>query len=283
MSEENTEQKENGKQLNGEEKLPEYVTEAMRGPKFGIFEQLLCQNLVQAAITTDPLRKVQCVTDATLMLGADKQKNLDIDADKASVIKSICTAFQHRIVTSLKQHLRPLVTIKFGFPETEENFDKYIKPWYNAESVRFFPEFMPKKLGEIYLVWFCRTCGNEVSNKLRGDFGINKEETKSWSYVKKQWCKFCGADLEKNLNPYTLSYRIKTHEKTSEAEYTFGVFTALSEEGYVALENDFLQWCLPFILELMRKLTEAVRPEIYREIAKMFIETKKEQQNDYKG
>ena len=253
--------------------LTKYVGGALRGPKFGIFEQLLCQNLVTATMTTDSLRKVQLITEAALMLDPEKQKSLGMDAEKALLIYSVCTALQHKISTKLRQYHRPMVSVKFGFNPTQDNFKKFIEPWHREGSLRYYADFMSKSLGKVYKVFYCAGCSNAISDHEKGNYGITEDHT----------CKFCGANLEVNAwdnpQPFILGHKFVKDESVQEFEVFFSTCFCLAEDGYVALENSFLEWCMPVILETMRKLTEAVRPEVYTEIARMFAEAKKGDEN----
>jgi hypothetical protein len=77
--------------------LANTVNEATRGPRFGIFEQILCTHIYIAANTPESLKKIQRIADAALMLDPEKQSALGIDAEKVSVIKTVCTALSHAV------------------------------------------------------------------------------------------------------------------------------------------------------------------------------------------
>lgn len=253
--------------------LANAVNEATRGPRFGIFEQVLCTHIYLAANTPEPLKKIQHIADAALMLDSEKQKTLNIDAEKISVIKAVCTALSHAVKTNLQHKLKSLVSIRFGFTPNEENFKKYIEPW-NIDGLNYYPEWMPHKLGKTYQVYLCAACRNEIANGLEGQTHIVK------SGYNTKACEYCEAELDKyGYSPYIIGYRILKGKKVSNAEFQFGVFSALSEDGYVTAINCFLQWSEAFILETMRKLTEAIKPEIYNEVVKLYQAQREEQKN----
>ena len=81
--------------------LANAINEATRGPRFGIFEQVLCMHIYLAANTPDPLKKIQHITDAALMLDAAKQHTLGIGREKVTVIKTVGTALTSATKTSL--------------------------------------------------------------------------------------------------------------------------------------------------------------------------------------
>jgi hypothetical protein len=146
---------------------------------------------------------------------------------------------------------------------TEENYKKYIESW-NKTALDFHPEHMSRNL--ICRVWYCEKCGNEVANSEDGKTHIGRI-----GYT--DICEYCQHYLTDNRH-FEIGYR--KAKKVSITEFRFGWFSALSEDGYVAATNSFLQWAEAFTLETARKLTEAVKPEIYNQIAKLMIKPKNE-------
>lgn len=203
--------------------LIENVTEATNAPRFGIFEQVLSGNIYQAANTPDPLRKIQLVTDSVFMLDPKKREALKIDMDMAQIVKTVATAFQNRTITKVGWENRVMVSVVFGFPQTEEYFDSYIAPWVNDANTQFFVSELGRNIDAPH---YCRN--------------IN------WFYEQPQYVR------------------------------AFKIFAALTEQGYNAALCDFIGWSHAYIMETIRKLTEAVRPEIYNEIAKLFTATNRE-------
>jgi hypothetical protein len=276
---EQTNEETRNSEIEDSQKLAETVTGALRGPKYGIFEQLICQRLIQATVTTDPLRNVQLITEATLMIDSEMQKTLKLDMEKTEIVKLVCDALQHRVSTNLKDHIRPLVTVKWGFPLTEENFKKFIEPWNNA-SLQHFPAHIQSKHGFHYRYWVCANCQNTVGDSIRGNFETEKGSSYGYLYDKKEMCKFCGIDLEHGnyRNPYPFVFYIgfEWDSDATNAERFFAVTEVLTQDGYASLETNFLAWAMPFIMDTTRRLTEAVKPEIYNQIAKMMIKPKDE-------
>jgi hypothetical protein len=260
------------------QKLAETVTSAIRGPRYGIFEQLICQRLIQATVTTDPLRNVQLIAETVLMIDPEMQKTLKLDMAKTEIVKLVCDALQHRTITNLKDTLKPLVTVKWGFPLTEESFKKFIEPWTNA-SFQHFPAYIQSKHGFHYRYWICAHCHNIVGDSIRGNFGIEKS-SQSYSYTKEELCKFCGVNVEqgnyRNPNPFVSYIGFEWDSDATDVVKFFAATDALTQDGYASLETNFLAWAMPFIMDTTRRLTEAVKPEIYNEIAKLMIKPKNE-------
>jgi hypothetical protein len=256
------------------QKLAETVTSAIRGPKYGIFEQLICQRLIQATVTTDPLRNVQLIAETVLMIDPEMQKKLELDMAKTEVVKLVGDALQHRTTINLRDRLKPLVTVKWGFPHTKENFKKFIEPWNNAGNLQYYPDQIQSEHGVQYKYWVCANCQNTVADSIRGKYGIKEGA----HYSDKDTCMFCGANLEHDscLNPDPLLFHIgfEWDKDATIAEWFFATTEALSEAGYASLETSFLAWAMPFVMDTTRRLTEAVAPEIYNQIAKLMIKPK---------
>jgi hypothetical protein len=260
-------------ELNEAKNLVTSVSEATSGPKFGVFEQILCSHLYQAGNTPDPLRKIQLISDAALMLEKAKRDSLGIDTEKTLVVKTICTAFLHALKRKIRDCSVLCVSVKFGFSPSEENYKRYIDPWYQNGALIHFPEYVDESVGSLKVTWRCARCDNEVGDCEKGLLKYTKARNQDS-------CAFCGANLTYdrycNPRPVTMGKRLKRYKNTTDPEFFFGLLTGLSEASFIFLTNTYLEWATPFILDLTRRLSEAVRPEIYNEIAKMFADVNKE-------
>jgi hypothetical protein len=262
----------NNSEVKEANQLVESFNEATNGPRFGIFEQVLCSQIYQAANTADPLRQIQLITQAALMLDENKRKSLGLDIKKIYAISSVNIAFLNAIITPLPDNQK-IVSFQFGFKPTDENFEKFITPWYHEETYRFHSQYIPEHLVVNYRVFYCAQCGNRVEDDREGSLNIDSESL----------CKACGQRLKKSAYSFIDTVFYKTaqakREDVTNAEYTFACFQAATESGFVSLRSSFLEWAIPFVLDLLRRLTESVRPEIYNEIAKMFSEYSRETKN----
>lgn len=263
------------KQKTEEEQLSEYAAQALRGPKFGIFEQLLCQHLVQATVSADPLRKIQLIVEAALMVDTEKQKPLQIDLERLEVVRTVTEAFTHRSEKSNNVY-DCMVNVRFGFEESEENYNRYVQPWHNGGHLLHYPTRLAElfsDLGTSYRVFYCASCHNVVADDQKGKIGMTDRDV----------CKFCGANLKAssyNPRPFFVHNPFRPHDSTPEWKMFFAICNCLSRAGYNRLKTSFLEWAMPFTMQLMRKLTQAVRPEIYNEIAKMFIKARRTEESE---
>lgn len=255
------------------QKLADYASKGLRGPKYGIFEQLLAQHLVQATVSSEPLRKIQLVAEAALMIDTEKQKALDIHMEKLEIVRAITEAFNHRTEITNK-HYECLVAVEFGFEETEENYNRFIKPWGPDQRLSHYPVRLAhhySHIGTSYRKFYCASCRNFVADDVQGTIGVTDKGT----------CKYCGANLDRgfqNSFPFIVQHAFKKHDSTPDWQMFFAYCHALSQQGYAELKGFFLKSAMPFVMFLMNKLTQVVRPEIYNEIAKMFVKARRETQ-----
>lgn len=271
MREENKQNEtKNGTIENEQEELGQIASQALRGPKFGVFEQLICQHLVQATVTSDSLLKIHFITDAALMLDAEKVKSLKIDAKKLEIVKAVCEALRKRSIQDREGI--SLFSVRFGFEITEENFTKFIDPfWGEKKGLTHYPSRINDRFGTRLILYYCPSCHSQVGDSKRGRTGYNGD-----------CCDYCGQDLTPNYSPVnrrTGPYPVASLEKDPDVpywEYFFEICRVLAPMGYTLLQNAFLKWAMPCAMDFMRKLTQAVRPEIYNQIAAMFISAKKE-------
>lgn len=252
------------------EQLAETVSSALRGSKYGIFEQLICQHLIQATVTSDSLRKAQLISDAALMLDPEQKKRLGIDANKALTVNSVCLAFMEKTETRI-DHVNTAVSIKFGFEENEENYNKHISHWQN--EFEYFSGLITKHLKPAYRL--SHDCGYVF-----GVFPNEQTKAEIANAVKTDYCPNCRSDLSFHSRRY---YHIETKRiqvvlKEPYWSFFYEATKYLTLQGYIKLKHGFLYWCLPFAMDTMRLLTESVKPEIYNQIAKLMIKPTSEGQ-----
>jgi hypothetical protein len=138
---------ESGEQQNegkSEDDFAEFVSKAIREPRGGAYEQLLSQFLAQAVICTDPLKRIKVVCEAALMIPEAEREDLTIDYETVEVLNAVTNA----LLNSTKNR-GDVISISWGFQETEENGQKFIGPWqktkiwYYPDLLRTHVEFYP--------------------------------------------------------------------------------------------------------------------------------------------
>lgn len=116
----------------------QFVTSAMRAPRQGIYEHLLSQFMAQAVLVTDPLKRIKLVCEAALMVPERDRENLAIDYEKIEVLYAIANSLLNQAVRSDQLARDAVVSIPWGFIPNEENFKKYVAPWYNVHLIEYW-------------------------------------------------------------------------------------------------------------------------------------------------
>jgi len=119
--------------LTEEERFSQFATAALRGPKKGTFEQLLCQHLI-LAVTAKPLKKISLICEAAMMAAGSEK---DIDFELVQILHKLATSFQQAIHN--RWYNARFCSINWSFATTEENFGKYIMPWLEGGRLRYYP------------------------------------------------------------------------------------------------------------------------------------------------
>jgi len=103
--------------------LAQFGERALREPKGGAFERLLCQHLV-LAVTSDPLNSIIHTCRAALSLPKKATDQLGIDTEKTKRILTVALNFQQAERNEEKYSL-----IWSFSKQGKKGFEKYIKPW----------------------------------------------------------------------------------------------------------------------------------------------------------
>jgi hypothetical protein len=136
-----TEKEENGQ-------FGEFAEKALRGPRRGVYEQLLSGLLIKANSTSDQLKKIHVICEAYLF-SKTKEK---LDMNLIDVCLTVCESL---IQTEIKKKSN-VVNVAWTFVTSEENWKKYIEPWqkiglsyyafetsYRQQKYRATPSFDP--------------------------------------------------------------------------------------------------------------------------------------------
>lgn len=102
----------------------------------------MSQFLAQSIICTDPLKRVKVVCEAALMVNEKERSNLAIDYGQIEILNAIANAFLNVAVRRYDGGV-DLFVIPWGFLPVEENYQKYVKPWFNCAPV-FWSLFLSK-------------------------------------------------------------------------------------------------------------------------------------------
>lgn len=105
-----------------------FASQALRLHRKGSFELLLSQHLA-VATPSDPLVKVRLTCESAWMVPQDKLK---LDMQQVETIYLTCLSFLNTNTFKTDS-----VSMAFGFEQTEENYDRFIKPWHKGVPLVF--------------------------------------------------------------------------------------------------------------------------------------------------
>ena len=113
----------------------QFASAALRGPRKGIYEQLLCQHLV-LSVTSKPLKKIRLICEAAMMIQDSEKQNINMEL--VEILNKVAIAFQHSIHYKSGGGARYCI-INWSFDNTEEVYEKFIEPWRGHAKLFFFP------------------------------------------------------------------------------------------------------------------------------------------------
>jgi hypothetical protein len=90
-------------------------------------------------ICTDPLKRIKIVAETAWTVKEEDRKKMNIDYEKIEVLNVVANAFLNPSVHNEPRFGDSIVSLSWGFFPSEENFKKYIVPWYNKYNMSFWP------------------------------------------------------------------------------------------------------------------------------------------------
>jgi hypothetical protein len=111
-----------------ESRFEEFVTQALRLHRRGSFENLLAQHLI-VAVNSPPVQKIRLVCEAAFMVPKDK---LNVDMHEVETIYVACLSLLHT------PEKTDFISVAWAFPQTEENYARFIKPWHHRHVPIFY-------------------------------------------------------------------------------------------------------------------------------------------------
>jgi len=259
MTKENEEEQEKNREEPDREeaKFKQFFSTAIRAPKAGSFEHFLTQSLAQTILMTDVLKRAKNVTESALMIFETERENLAIDYQKVNVLNLVANALLNPSVDKFPENIA-VVSIPWGFPQTEENYKTFILPWYNCKAF-FWPRLL-RKHAETWRTWRCLYCRGEVL-KAKLPFPDTLRAPRV--------CPKCGRHLTFNAEYVTVSDLTEVIKEPSWS-FFFEMSTYLTPQGYDLLRNNFGAWATPQIQLFLAELSRMVDPSLYAEIVGLY-------------
>jgi hypothetical protein len=248
-----TEKKAEPEQEQGEEKsqLDKFVSGSLRGPKRGIYQQLLALLLVKANRSNDPFIKIQSICEAALMSKNKKKLDMDLIDQIYKVAQSFAASEVRELRYShVHRYTVGVVKINWTFPQTEENCRKYIMPWHYT-SVSFYAHKTN---------WRRRKYPLEDRMTTVSPWDWNDYYNKWATYIEKLQDK-----IEEEL------------DQLPDWQRFFEMASALTKNAFKTLKGEFNNWAIKQLLEIQTILSEEVDPEIYKETYSMSLREEREE------
>ena len=223
-----------------QEGLGKFASSALRGPRRGIYQNLLADLLYQAVKTSDPLTKIVKICEAAKMSTQKEQ----LDAELIDVCFTVSLGFINTDIKT-KQYVR----IIWGFPKTEENFNKYILPWHKMD-LRYYPT-------ETFY-------SNDKYPKRYVDTGASINYRNKYLEEQEAITKKVGEELS----------NLPKHQGIFEAS------SALYHSSFLAMRNEFCRWALMQLLPIQAIISEEIDPNIWAETREQNRQVEREGEQD---
>ena len=219
-----------------------FVGTALRGPKMGIYQNLLAGLLIHASTVSDPLKKIQNICEAAYLC----KKKKGIDMGFVEVASTTCVSLLN---TEISQKSGEAVEIAWAFNQTEENWEKYVKPWQESK-ISFYP----------LETSHCQSEHPEVR------------------YVCSD--RYFGLEVERARN-----FLDQTHIEVAEAigkmkpyKAFFNKAGALTKKAFFSLKGEFSRWALIQLLPIQTKIADQIDPRVYSEVAALMMGRREEEE-----
>lgn len=232
----------NEKKESEKEERPSFISEAVRRPRTGVYQQLLAQKLKVNRVS-DPLQRITLLCEAAYM-----SRNKDaLDMKIIDIAAAACRSF----LNTDDSKKEPWVNIAWVFPPTEENYVKYIKPWLTV-SYHYYPT------RTIYA--YVHYGENLRYQDMERPASRYEKITKFFDEIKKR--------IYKEIN------------EKPDYERFFIVTTAISKTTLQAFKGEFTNWMLPKLLEQQSIIVDEIDPQVYLKTLSLIAEKMMEKEEE---
>lgn len=218
-----------------------FASVATRTQRKGIREQLLAQSLVKSHILSEPLLKIETLTEAAYLSKSQDK----IDMATVETCSVVCRSFINTEQSYHAPSRHPnLVIVSWAFEETKENWEKYVKPWQH--------------LSLSYYALFTSYTQQNYPNFPLSPEGMGYIDVETWTESRdvitgevRKWLKKLPADS-------------RFYEETN----------ALYKVSFTSLKGEFAYWAMTKLRPFEAIIAEEVNPEIYRDILELMRKEK---------
>lgn len=218
-----------------------FASVATRTQRKGIREQLLAQSLVKSHILSEPLLKIETLTEAAYLSKSQDK----IDMATVETCSVVCRSFINTEKDWRSPSIYPnLVRVSWAFEATKENWEKYIKPWKHV-TLQYYPlvtSYMRKHYP-----------GFPLSSQ-----GMGYSDAEQWQRISEEICDLVEKWLDK----------LPDHRRFYEQTY------ACARLSFTSLKGEFAHWAMTKLRPFEAIIAEEVNPEIYRDILELMRKEK---------
>lgn len=216
-----------------------FVSSALRGPKMGIYQNLLAGLIIRASTTPDSLKKIQNLCEAAFLC----KKKDKLDMGLVEVASTVCESFQNTNMDTRS------IEVSWIFKRTLENYEKYIKPWQR-----------------IYISCY----------PLRTPTGQEKDPYYHMRDLK-VFHEQEIIDIRKKRHKIG-DQVFKILKKMPEYKAFFEQTLALSTHSFASLKGEFSRWALRQLLPIEAAIADQIDPSVYGEVAALMMGRKEEEE-----
>lgn len=209
---------------------------ATRTQRKGIREQLLAQLLIKSNVLSDPLLKIESLTESAYL--SKSQDKIDMAVVEA------CSVVCRSLLNTEKDYRAPsrhptMIRVSWAFEETKENWEKYIKPWQRL-SLSYYPLFTSYTQRKY--------AGFPLSSE-----GMRYDDVERW---------------EENRDEITDEVRKWLKKLRADSQF-YEETNALYKVSFTSLKGEFAHWAMTKLRPIEAVIAEEVNPEIYKDILEL--------------
>jgi len=219
--------------MSEEENLADFASRALRGPRKRVYQQLLSQKLIRANMNKDPLQKIKFICEAAFM--SRNKENVDIETVELS--HAVCISLMRTSLNSEENFTH----IPWAFPETEENYERFIRPWFSV-TIRFYP------LKTLY-------CHDHFPSQPIFGYPNHEKIHNAWKEVKQKILTNMG--------------------QMSPSEAFFVQTSAIGKNSFRKLKGEFEKWAMKPLYEIVNVIVDEIDPKVYHETLSLIVERTK--------
>ncbi|MBN2261081.1 MAG: hypothetical protein JW702_11075 [Clostridiales bacterium] len=275
-------------------KTEDLMKRAFRWPKFGVAQKLVSQHLVLASFSNEPNAIIEHVAQASSIVEGLGQKVKELDFEKMRKINAIHRGLSNFTTKKLPDGAK-CYGVNFGFPSTEENYQKYISNWETV-GVNYYPSQIHKHrqpgIMFVHKLHYKRYYNPDITHEIFSvptkDYEKTRNQLRQDGFCPRCFVEFFGSDRGGLFS--TDEYSLLKTRKTTVVDdgvfwsFFFEAITCLTENGLKSLQGAFLNWAVDECGKAKAVIGNLLSPSTFEETVKLLgnnINKKPERNNDF--